>query len=143
MESAVSPGTHLCNPGIVRRSLFQRNLFRRSLKPACLQIHSRDFVFLPEPKLYSLRSNPKTPLRPIEQIISSEEFHRSRLISFNGGEGPITSVVAGCFTFASPESELLVKHLPSIIHLQASRNDAMPWFQSTLQFIAAETAQNL
>jgi AraC-like DNA-binding protein len=102
-----------------------------------------DFVFLPAPKVYSLRSNPKTPLRPIEQIISSEEFHRSRLISFNGGEGPITSVVAGCFTFASPESELLVKHLPSIIHLQASRNDAMPWFQSTLQFIAAETVQNL
>src|ERR1700720_125058 len=79
-----------------------------------------DFVFLPAPIFYSLRSNPKLSLRSVEQIMSEEEFHRSRLISFDGGKGPPTSVIAGCFTFASPESELLVKHLPPIIHLQAS-----------------------
>lgn len=102
-----------------------------------------DFVFLPAPIFYSLRSNPKLSLRSVEQIMSEEEFHRSRLISFDGGKGPPTSVIAGCFTFASPESELLVKHLPPIIHLQASGNHATPWFQSTLEFIAAETAQSL
>jgi AraC-like DNA-binding protein len=64
-------------------------------------------------------------------------------MSFDGGEGPSTSVIAGCFAFASPESELLVKHLPSVIHLQASGKHAPPWFQSTIQFIAAETSQNL
>src|SRR5260370_39962226 len=42
-----------------------------------------DFVLLPAPKVYSLRSNPKSPLRSVEQIISPEEFHRSRLISFD------------------------------------------------------------
>ena len=102
-----------------------------------------DFVLLPAPKVYSLRSNPKSPLRSVEQIISPEEFHRSRLISFDGGKGPSTSVIAGCFTFDSPDSELLVKHLPSIIHLQASGKHSTPWFQSTLNFIASETSQNL
>jgi hypothetical protein len=52
-------------------------------------------------------------------------------------------VVAGCFTFASPEGELLVKHLPPIIHLPAAGPHSTSWFQSTLQFIAAETAQDL
>jgi len=95
-----------------------------------------DFVFLPTPETYSLRSSPETRLRSVLAVTTPEAFHRSRLIK-HGGAGPATSVVAGCFTFASPESELLVKHLPS------SGPDANPWFQSTLQFIAAETAQDL
>ena len=38
---------------------------------------------------------------------------------------------------------MLVKHLPSIVHLRGSGNDTTPWFQSTLQFIASEVSQNL
>lgn len=102
-----------------------------------------DFVLLPAPGFYSLRSHPKMPLRPVEQIASEEEFRRTRLISFNGGEGPATTVLAGCFTFDSPESQLLVKHLPAIVHLPASGDHATPWFHSTLQFIAAETSRQL
>ncbi|EEF60640.1 AraC family transcriptional regulator [Pedosphaera parvula] len=112
-------------------------------KESLVPLVGGDFVLLPAPKFYSLRSSPKLPLRPVEQITSEKEFHRTRLISFDGGEGPPTTLVAGCFTFSSPESELLVKHLPPIIHLQASGNRATPWFHSTLQFIAAEAAQNL
>src|SRR5882724_10380357 len=89
-----------------------------------------DFVLLPAPRYYSLRSSPKLPILPVEQITSEKEFHRTRLISFDGGEGPPTTVVAGCFTFSSTESQLLVKHLPSMIHLQASGNYATPWFHS-------------
>lgn len=101
-----------------------------------------DFVFLLTPETYSLRSSLETRLRSVLAVTTPEAFHRSRLIEHGGG-GPPTSVVAGCFTFASPESELLVKHLPPIIHLPSSGPDATPWFQSTLQFIAAETAQDL
>jgi AraC-like DNA-binding protein len=101
-----------------------------------------DFVFLPAPKTYSLRSTPKTRLRSVLEVTTPEAFHRSRLITYGGGGTP-ASVVAGCFTFASPESELLVKHLPPIIHLPASGPHTTPWFQSTLQFIAAESAQDL
>jgi AraC-like DNA-binding protein len=112
-------------------------------KEALVPLAGGDFVLLPAPKYYSLRSSPQSSLRPVEQLISEEEFRRARLFAFDGGEGPATSVVAGCFTFDSPESELLVKHLPPIVHLQASGGHASPWFQATLQFIAAETKQNL
>ena len=98
-----------------------------------------DFVFLPAPANYSLRSDPDLRVRSVLEITTPEAFHRSRLIRFGGGGTP-ASVVAGCFTFASPESAMLVKHLPPIIHLPASGPHSNPWFHSTLQFIAAETA---
>src|SRR3954464_7917202 len=75
-----------------------------------------DFVFLPAPKNYSLRSTPERRVRSVLEVTTREAFHRSRLIPYGGGGTP-ASVVAGCFTFASPESELLVKPLPPIIHL--------------------------
>lgn len=101
-----------------------------------------DFVFLPAPKTYSLRSSPEMRVRSVLEVTTEAAFHRSRLITHGGGGTP-ASVVAGCFTFASPESQLLVKHLPPIIHLPAAGPHATHWFQSTLQFIAAETAQGL
>jgi AraC-like DNA-binding protein len=101
-----------------------------------------DFVFLPAPRTYSLRNAPGIRVRSVLEVTTPKVFQRSRLIRY-GGAGVLTSVVAGCFTFASPESDLLVKHLPPIIHLPASGPHATPWFQSTLHFIAAETAQDL
>ena len=112
-------------------------------KAPLLPVAAGDFVMLPNPESYSLLSHPDLSLRPVLELCSEEEFRQTRLMSFDGGEGPSTSVIAGCFAFASPESELLVKHLPSVIHLQASGKHAPPWFQSTIQFIAAETSQNL
>jgi AraC-like DNA-binding protein len=108
-----------------------------------LPLAAGDFVLLPTPQTYSLLSHPCLSLRPMAELCPEEEFRRTRLISFDGGEGPSMSVIAGCFAFASPESELLVKHLPSVIHLQAAGKHAPPWVQSTMQFIAAETSQNL
>jgi AraC-like DNA-binding protein len=101
-----------------------------------------DFVFLPAPRTYSLRNSRRTRVRSVLDVTTEEAFQRSRLIRY-GGAGAPASVVAGCFTFASPESDLLVKYLPPILHLPASEPRSTPWFQSTLQFIAAETAQDL
>ncbi len=100
-----------------------------------------DFVLLPEPERYILRSDLETPLRHIRTVISLEEFQRARLIRTGGGGAPV-SVIAGGFLFATPGSAWLIKHLPPILHLSASEANASPWFQSTLQFIAAELSQN-
>src|SRR5258708_3312098 len=99
-----------------------------------------DFVFLPAPKTYSLRSSPARRLHSVREVTTPGALRRSRLITHGGGGTP-ASVAAGSFPSASPESELLVKHPPPIIHLPAAGPHSTPWFQSTLQFIAAETAQ--
>src|SRR3954464_4646185 len=50
-----------------------------------------DFVFLPAPKTYSLRSSPERRLRSVLEVSTPEAFHRSRLITY-GGSGTPASV---------------------------------------------------
>jgi AraC-like DNA-binding protein len=102
-----------------------------------------DFVFLSTPESYSLRSSPGALLRPMQQVISPEAFRRSRLITHGGDGGPRTSLIAGCFTFATPESEWLAKYLPPVIHVSGYSAHSPQWFQSTLQIIEAEIVQDL
>ena len=63
-----------------------------------------DFVFLPAPETYTLLSGPRERVRSALELWSPEAFRRSRLGTHGGGGTP-ASLVAGCFTFASPESE--------------------------------------
>lgn len=101
-----------------------------------------DFVFLPSSETYSLRDAPETPLRPASEITAPGAFRRTRLITYGGGGTPV-SLIAGCFTFATPESEWLVRSLPPIVRVSATGAQTAPWFQSTLQFIASEISQEL
>ena len=100
-----------------------------------------DFVFLPAPRSYSLRNSPETPLRSVLEIITPEAFWQSRLIRHDGGGTP-TSLIAGCFTFATAAGDWLRNDLPPIMHVRASDLHATPAFQSALQLIAAETAHD-
>jgi len=99
-----------------------------------------DFVFLPAPETYALKSDAAVRVQPVATVSPPGQFRRTRLIRGGGGGVP-TSVIAGCFTFASPESEMLVQHLPPIVHLAASSHET-PWLGSTLQHLAAEAAAN-
>src|SRR5436305_2331555 len=47
-----------------------------------------DFVFLPTPATYSLRSSPEVRLRSVLEVTTPEAFHRSRLIKYGGGGMP-------------------------------------------------------
>lgn len=95
-----------------------------------------DFVFLPAPETYTLASDAKQRFRTAAKVVPPKLFHQTRLIEHGGGGTP-ASVIAGCFTFASPESEMLVKHLPQVIHLPASSHES-PWFALTIQQLEAE-----
>jgi AraC-like DNA-binding protein len=108
---------------------------------ALIPLVGGDFVFLPEPERYSLRSSPEFAVRSVLEVSSPEAFQQSRVIRYEGGGTP-TSLIAGCFRFATPESEWLVKYLPPVLHLSASDTRASPWFQATLQFLASEIAED-
>jgi len=88
-----------------------------------------DFIFLSSPTSYSLRSSLEVPLRQIEEVTSEAEFRRSRLITDAGESGPRTSLIAGCFRFATPESEWLARCLPPVIHVSTPGAHSPQWFQ--------------
>src|SRR5262245_43303900 len=72
-------------------------------KQALTPLVAGDFVFLPAPHTYSLRSSPEIALRSIYTVTSDEEFRRSRNITHGEGGLP-TSLIVGCFKFATPGS---------------------------------------
>lgn len=100
-----------------------------------------DFVFLPAPHSYSLRNSPETPLCSVLEISTPEAFWQSRLIRYDGG-GAATSLIAGCFNFASPVGDWLSNDLPPILHVRGSDIHDTPGFQSALQLIVSETVQD-
>jgi AraC-like DNA-binding protein len=109
---------------------------------ALIPLAAGDFIFLPAPHTYSLQSSTDISVRSVLTVTSDAEFRRSRLITHGGGGLP-TSLIAGCFRFATPESAWLVKYLPPVVRVSASEARSSPWFQSTLQFLATELAQEL
>jgi len=116
--------------------------FLRADEQGLIPLAAGDFIFLPAPHTYSLQSNTDISVRSVLTVTSDAEFRRSRLIT-HGGDGLPTSLIAGCFRFAPPESAWLVKYLPPIVRVSASDAPSSPWFQSSLQFLATELAQEL
>src|SRR5438093_8261678 len=59
-------------------------------KDPLLPVSGGDFVLLPNPQRYSLRSHPDLATRPVVEICPEEEFRQTRHISFDEGRSPST-----------------------------------------------------
>jgi len=57
-----------------------------------------------------------------------------------GGGGALTSILMGCFEFDMHLKNPLIESLPTIIYLKAAELQSEPWLDTTLRFLAAETA---
>lgn len=59
-----------------------------------------------------------------------------------GGGGALTSILMGCFEFDMHVKNPLIESLPGVIYLKAEQLQSEPWFDTTLRFLASETANN-
>jgi AraC-like DNA-binding protein len=57
-----------------------------------------------------------------------------------GGEGPVSTLITGCFRFSAGVHNPLLSSLPPAIHLPAHEARAASWLSSTVQLIAAESS---
>jgi AraC-like DNA-binding protein len=96
-----------------------------------------DFVFLPTYRPFAVKSSPDLrtarPFTPTE----ADEYRRTERLVYEGTGGMPVTLLSGCFTFANPESRLLIEHLPPVLLLP--KND-LPWDQTLVQLIAHEIA---
>jgi len=109
---------------------------------ADLALETGDFIFLPRSTPMILKSSrepmPARAFAPTE----AEKYTRTGALTLHGGDGPAVALVCGCFTFSSPESVLLVRHLPAVLVLPATGPHANPWVASLLPLIAGEMHQD-
>ncbi|MFA9480459.1 AraC family transcriptional regulator [Phycisphaerales bacterium AB-hyl4] len=101
-----------------------------------------DFICLPHGKLHSFRDAMGSVLTPLDEI-GRTQCDKTKMLNIGGG-GASTSMIWGCFEFEDGGRNPLLDSLPPIIHLQSNEGGAeVRWLQSTLQFIASESASNL
>ena len=99
-----------------------------------------DFIFLPKGGPYSLRDALDSPVTPVDEITKHDE--NGAVCQFGGGGTP-TSAIWGCFEFEDGGRNPLLDSLPPMIHLTSEIGPNVQWLQSTLQFVASETASRL
>lgn len=102
-----------------------------------------DFVLLPTGRAHCLRDNPETPAVPVEEVVKDWDCREPLRYGGGGGGGVLTSMVWGCFEFEGGGRNPLIESLPPMILVRGDGGPSVQWLQSTLHFVASETASGL
>jgi len=100
-----------------------------------------DFVMFPHGSAHVMRDAPGSKTVNVQKLLKTCEAG-SRSLSHGGG-GALTTLVSGCFEFEGRETNPLIASLPAVIHIKGDEGRAVPWLETTLQFLASETASAL
>jgi AraC-like DNA-binding protein len=103
-----------------------------------LALSGGDLVLLPRGDGHSLRDQPRRPVRSFEKMLASTAQTASAGHLRFGGRGPATTMISGCFAFASRTTVPLLATLPPIIRISPDEGRAVPWLEQNLRFIVAE-----
>jgi AraC-like DNA-binding protein len=102
-----------------------------------------DLALVPHGEGHRLASEPGTPAPRIDELHHEKISDRYAILRHGGG-GAATTLVCGAVRFDHPAAHHLVKLLPRVIHVEASRSPHMAmsdWMQSTLRLMAIEAKE--
>lgn len=94
-----------------------------------------DFVLFPHGGAYVLKDKSNSRTVHLEKLLSGGK----KTLSFGGG-GAVTTIVNGCFQFDGRETNPLIAALPAVIHIKGEDGRAVPWLETTMQYLACESA---
>ncbi|WP_233261413.1 AraC family transcriptional regulator [Vitiosangium sp. GDMCC 1.1324] len=105
-----------------------------------LLLSAGDIVLVPHGSAHVLDDGSRRTL-PARDVISSEQLrgHLSAPLRF-GGDGPVSTLVSGCFRFSAGVHSPLLSAFPPVIHIPAHDLRATPWLAATVQLITAESS---
>ncbi len=150
LQSAVHFCTELTTPwGIRVPAQNDRAIFYVMTRGSCyLEIEGHkppvslaggDLVMLSHGDAHVLRDRLNSPIVPLAKLMkacSKCDPHRS---IHHGGGGSLTALVAGHFIFENQMSKPFLSTLPPLIHIHGEHGQVVPWLDTTLKWMAAET----
>src|SRR5919206_443352 len=93
-----------------------------------------DFHLPSGKKVWSTRALSKPPMGP-------QSRPRARAAPLRaGGDGPVTSLVTGCFHLDPGAAGRFLAALPRLVHFPSADPVSAPWLGATVQLIVAESA---
>jgi AraC-like DNA-binding protein len=107
-----------------------------------LSLVGGDFVMLMHGNAHIMRDHPHSTAVPLERLAKKCHKHDACQAFQHGGGGSLTALVAGSFLFENPASKPFLVTLPPLIHIQGERGQVVPWLETTLKWMAAETTSS-
>ncbi len=98
-----------------------------------------EVILLPHGSAHVLRDSPgggSVALHELAQHGDCRETHRAIT---HGGGGAKTTIIGGAFRFLNQSSYFFLRAMPPLLHFSAEAGNVVPWLESTLKCIAAET----
>ncbi len=109
---------------------------------ALVSLVGGDLVMLLHGNAHVLRDHPDSSAVPLARLAKKCDRHDACRSFQHGGGGSLTALVAGSFLFANPASKSFLTTLPPLIHIHGDRGQLVPWLETTLKWMAAETTSN-
>ncbi len=150
LQSAVHFCTALTTPwGIRVPAQSDRAIFYVMTRGSCylevdrlkspIALAGGDLVMLSHGDAHSLRDRLDSPIVPLADLVKECPKHNAHRSFQHGGGGSLTALVAGHFIFENQTSKPLLSALPRLIHIHGEYGQAVPWLDTTLKWMAAET----
>ena len=99
-----------------------------------------DLVLLPLGKGHVIADALGSPVENIG-IVAASHFDREELVLRHGGDGPVTRLVGGFFSFEGSPLPAVMSALPPLIHIPRGDAGAPPWLAAISHFLVAEAQQ--
>ena len=96
-----------------------------------------DLVIMPHGHVHVMRDAPGSPSQRIDDLLKRYRIGDDCLLRFGDGQGPGTSLVCGGFWFEDTLSQSLLRALPRVMHLQASK-PGFEWLRLSQELITRE-----
>ncbi|MGC1303764.1 MAG: AraC family transcriptional regulator [Caulobacteraceae bacterium] len=100
-------------------------------------IAAGDLVLLPLGKGHVIADAKGTPIEDID-VVASEHFDRDELVLRHGGDGALSQVVGGFFSFEGSPLPAVMAALPPLIHIPRGDAGAPPWLAAISHFLVDE-----
>ena len=96
-----------------------------------------DAVFIPRGSAHILRdAKTTTPQFVCDSV--KPPLRETRRIGNIGGDGPVTTIIAGFFELGAAQPPLLDR-MPNVLHLSSLASGSEPWVAATVQILLAES----
>jgi AraC-like DNA-binding protein len=99
-----------------------------------------DLVLLPLGKGHVITDALGSPAEHIG-LVAAEHFDRNELVLRHGGDGPVSQLVGGFFSFEGSPLPAIMSALPPLIHIPRGEAGAPPWLAAISRFLVAEAQQ--
>jgi AraC-like DNA-binding protein len=108
------------------------------LKPP-VSLAGGDLVMLSHGDAHILCDHLDSPIVPLEELVKACPKCEAHKSFHYGGGGSLTAMVAGHFIFENQMSKSFLSTLPPLVHIHGEQGQVVPWLDTTLKWMAAET----